>query len=115
MTERKRKKTKKKEESPKLGEVKQETQVNESTIFVGKKPIMNYITACLTRFNSGSERIIVKARGRAICRAVDTAELLRRSFLKDLELQNIRIFTEEVAREEGRKTNVSSIEITLSK
>jgi DNA-binding protein len=77
---------------------------------------MNYVVACLTFFNSGEKQVTVKARGRAISRAVDTVELLRRAFVKDLELQGIGIGTEEVQRvEENRKTNVSTIEINLTK
>ena len=77
---------------------------------------MNYVVACLTFFNSGEKQVTVKARGRAISRAVDTVELLRRAFVKDLELQGICIGTEEVQRaEENRKSNVSTIEINLTK
>jgi DNA-binding protein len=88
---------------------------NENIVLIGKKPVMNYVVACLTFFNSGAKKVIVKARGRAISRAVDTVELLRRAFVKDLELQNITISTEEVTRAEGQKANVSSIEIALVK
>jgi len=76
---------------------------------------MNYVIACLTFFNSGAKKVVVKARGRAISRAVDTVELLRRVFLKDLQLQGISISTEEVTRAEGQKANVSAIEITVTK
>ena len=85
-------------------------------VLIGRKPVMNYVVACLTFFNSGEKQVTVKARGRAISRAVDTVELLRRAFVKDLELQGIGIGTEEVQRvEENRKTNVSTIEINLTK
>ncbi|MEM2148218.1 MAG: DNA-binding protein Alba [Candidatus Bathyarchaeia archaeon] len=91
------------------------TQAGENTVLIGKKPIMNYVVACLTFFNSGSQKVVVKARGRAISRAVDTVELLRRAFVKDLQLKDIAIGTEEVTRNEGQKTNVSTIEITVAK
>jgi|YelNatPaOPRAMG01_1025707.scaffolds.fasta_scaffold04807_13 DNA-binding protein len=90
-------------------------QANENTVLIGKKPIMNYVVACLTFFNSGAQKVVVKARGRAISRAVDTVELLRRAFVKDLQVKNISIGTEEVTRGEGQKTNVSTIEITVAK
>jgi len=91
------------------------TPTDENIVLIGKKPVMNYVVACLTFFNSGAKKVIVKARGRAISRAVDTVELLRRAFVKDLELQNITIGTEEVTRAEGQKANISSIEISLVK
>jgi len=91
------------------------TAVVEKDVLIGKKPVMSYIVACLTHLNSGSNKVVVKARGRAICRAVDTVEVLRRSFAKNLEVQNISFCTEEVSREQGRKSKVSAIEITLIK
>lgn len=91
------------------------TQVSENMVLIGRKPVMNYVVACLTFFNSGAEKVVVKARGRAISRAVDTVELLRRVFMKDLQLQGISIGTEQVTRGEGQKTNVSTIEITVTK
>jgi len=109
MAEEKQKKVVKEEAA------KSSTQVNEGTVLIGKKPIMNYVLACLTFLNSGAKKIIVKARGRAISRAVDTVELLRRAFAKDLQVKDINIGTEEVTRPEGQKTNVSTIEITLVK
>ena len=76
---------------------------------------MNYVVACLTFFNAGGKEVTVKARGRAISRAVDTIELLRRSFVKDVAVKNTNLGTEEVTREEGRKSNVSTMEITVAK
>jgi len=87
----------------------------ENIVLVGNKPVMNYVIACLTSFNSGAQKVVVKARGRAISRAVDTVELLRRAFVKDLQLQGISTCTEEVMRDEGQKANVSAIEITVTK
>jgi DNA-binding protein len=88
----------------------------ENVVFVGKKPVMNYVTACITFFNKGEKQVIVKARGRAICKAVDTVELLRRAFVKDLEIKGIDISTEELDRAEGgQKSNISTIEISVAK
>jgi DNA-binding protein len=69
----------------------------------------------MTFFNSGAKKVVVKARGRSISRAVDTVELLRRAFVKDLKLHNIALGTEEVTRSEGQRSNVSTIEITVTK
>jgi DNA-binding protein len=94
---------------------KGETTAAESVVFIGKKPVMSYVTACITFFNRGEEQVVVKARGRAISRAVDTVELLRRAFVKDLEVRRIDINTEELFRADGQKSNVSTIEITAIK
>ncbi|MCD6431447.1 DNA-binding protein Alba [Candidatus Bathyarchaeota archaeon] len=116
MAEEKHEETEKKEEAKETSTATQTTKTTaENTVLIGKKPVMNYVVACLTFFNSGTKKLIIKARGRAISRAVDTVELLRRAFVKDLQLQNIAIGTEEVERAEGQKTNVSTIEITVAK
>ncbi len=91
-----------------------ESETSESLVLIGKKPVMNYVVACLTFLNAGAKKLVIKARGRAISRAVDTVELLRRAFVKDLEIENIEIGTEEITRpEQQQKSNVSTIEITL--
>ncbi|RLI24091.1 MAG: DNA-binding protein Alba [Candidatus Hecatellales archaeon] len=83
-------------------------------VLVGKKPVMNYVVAVLTFFNQGANSVAIRARGSAISKAVDVVELLRRAFMKDLNVKNISIDTEVLERE-GRKSNVSTIEIMLEK
>jgi DNA-binding protein len=90
-------------------------KTSDNAVLIGRKPVMNYVVACMTFFNSGAKKVVVKARGRAISRAVDTVELLRRAFVKDLKLHNIALGTEEVTRSEGQRSNVSTIEITVTK
>lgn len=87
----------------------------ENVVLIGSKPVMNYIVACLTFFNSGVPEVVLKARGRATSRAVDVVELMRRAFVKDLEVKNIQIGTEEFTRSEGQNVNVSTIEIVVAK
>ena len=94
---------------------REKTQGDENIVFIGQKPVKSYVIACLIHFSSGSPKVVIKARGRAIARAVDTAELLRRVFLKDAQLESIAIYTEEVTREQDRKSNVSAIKLTLIK
>ncbi|MBS7620138.1 DNA-binding protein Alba [Candidatus Bathyarchaeota archaeon] len=88
---------------------------NPNTVYIGKKPVMNYVLACLTLIKGGSEEIVIKARGRSICTAVDVVEVIRNKFMPDLKVKNINIGTEEVKSKESEQTlNVSTIEITLS-
>ncbi len=87
----------------------------DNTVFIGKKPTMNYVLAVVTQFNSGNNEVIIKARGRAISRAVDVAEICRHRFVQGTVIKDIKIDTEEMQREEGTTANVSSIEIILSK
>jgi DNA-binding protein len=111
MTEKKQKE----ETTEKATKAARTTKPNENVVFIGRKPVMNYVVACMTFFNSGGKKVAVKARGRAICRAVDIVEVLRRAFVKNLQLQGIALSTEEVTRAEGQKANVSAIEITVTK
>jgi DNA-binding protein len=89
-------------------------KTDENTIFVGTKPPMSYVLAVVTQFNGGSDIVQIKARGRAISIAVDTAEIVRNRFVQDAKVKDIIIGTESITNEEGRTSNVSSIEITLS-
>ncbi|MFE3845520.1 DNA-binding protein Alba [Thermoplasmatota archaeon] len=88
---------------------------DENTIFVGSKPPMSYVLAVVTQFNTNNpDEVVIKARGRAISRAVDTAEIVRNRFVTDAEVKDINISTESMTNEEGRTSNVSSIEIILA-
>ncbi len=87
----------------------------DNTVYIGKKPLMNYVLAVVTQFNSGSEGVIIKARGRSIGRAVDVAEVVRHRFIPDCKVKDIEISTEKITGEDGRTANVSSIEIFLTR
>lgn len=86
-----------------------------NAVLIGRKPVMNYVLACITLFHDGAKEVHVKARGRAISRAVDVVEVVRRRFLPDVEIKEIGIGTEQMAPREERETptNVSTIKITL--
>jgi DNA-binding protein len=88
------------------------------TIYIGKKPTMNYVLAVVTQINSGLSNVIIKARGNAISKAVDVIEIARSRFipgLKDPSGDTIQIKSEEVANEDGTKSKVSSVRIQISK
>jgi len=94
----------------------EKSRSDENVIYVGHKPPMNYVLAVVTQFNtSGSDEVIIKARGRSISTAVDAAEISRNRFVMDAIVKEIKIGTESVTNEEGRTSNVSSIEICLAK
>jgi DNA-binding protein len=97
-------------------ETAKERGIDENVIYVGNKPPMSYVLAIVTQFQgSGSEEVVIKARGRAISRAVDAAEITRNRFVTNAEIKDIKIGTESLTNEEeGRTSNVSSIEIILT-
>ena len=89
---------------------------SDSTVFVGKKPTMSYVLACLTLFQNGTVDITLKARGRAISKAVDAAQILTKKFVPDVTVKSIELGTELVkSLDSGTTSDVSSMEIPLSK
>jgi DNA-binding protein len=94
---------------------KKKIDTDSNSIYVGNKPPMNYVTAIMAPLNSGIfTKVVLKARGNAISRAVDAAEITHNRFLTNVEVKHVDIGTEVVTNEDGRKSNVSSIEICLA-
>ena len=82
-------------------------------VYIGSKPVINYVTALITAFQR-NPTVNVMARGRAISSAVDVVEVCKRSFLKEIQIEDITIGTEQMG-EEGELRNVSTINIKLNK
>lgn len=99
----------------------QEEQIaheDSNIIFIGEKPFMNYVTGVVTQFKTKNQQeVIIKARGKFISRAVDVAEVSAKKFLKEenIKVKDIKIDSQEFENKEGRKVNVSTIDITLEK
>jgi len=84
----------------------------EAIIFIGAKPPMRYVTAMITAYNQQDvDSITIKARGRAIARAVDVAEITRNRFITGLEVPAIAIDTEQLPAMDGGLRGVSTISI----
>lgn len=101
-----------------MAEKTENKKSDENVVFIGSKPFMNYVTGVVMQFTTkGSNEVIIKARGKFISRAVDVAEVATKRFLKEhnISVKDIKIDSEEFENKEGRKVNVSIIEITLSK
>ncbi len=93
----------------------EEKVTDDNIVYIGSKPPMSYVMAVVIQFNgNGAKEVILKARGRSISTAVDTAEIVRNRFITNAKVKDIIINTESVTNEEGRNSNVSSIEICLS-
>jgi DNA-binding protein len=90
--------------------------MTESIVYVGNKPPMSYVLALLSAFSQQDvEKVMLKARGQAISRAVDVAEIARRRFLMEAQIGDIEIGSEQMPTEEGGTRGVSTISITLTK
>ncbi|MBI4361040.1 DNA-binding protein Alba [Candidatus Micrarchaeota archaeon] len=90
-------------------------ELRDNTIFVGKKSAMSYVLAVVGQFNSGNNEIKLKARGRAISRAVDVSQIIKTRFVPNLKIDLVDISTEELMSEDGSKSRVSSLTFKLSK
>ncbi len=88
---------------------------SEGVILVGAKPTMNYVLATVLQFNQGAKKVVIKARGRAISKAVDTAEIVKTRFLQEeVDITSVNIGSEQVG-EPGNQRTVSTIEIVLER
>jgi archaea-specific DNA-binding protein len=87
----------------------------ENTIYIGRKPTMNYVLAVVTQFNSGVQEVAIKARGNSISKAVDVKEIVINRFMPAVKEKSIKTSSEEIMNEDGTKSKVSAIQIVLSK
>lgn len=76
--------------------------------------MVNYIRGVITQFTKwNAPEVTIKSRGKFISKAVDVAEVSRRS----LEDRNVRIKDIKISSEsfetEGKKTNISTMDIVL--
>jgi len=86
---------------------------SENSVFIGKRPTMNYVMATMVILNRGQPATI-KARGKSISHAVDVAEILTKKFFPTAKYSSIKLGTEQLTNDDGKTSNVSSIEITIS-
>ena len=85
---------------------------NDSNIYIGRKKSINYVMAAM--LNLGQKKPVrLLARGRAINRAVDVAEILRNRYAEGAKYGEIIITTEEITNKDGTNSNVSSMEIEI--
>jgi len=89
--------------------------MEDNVVFIGKKGTMAYVLAVVTQMNQNAKEVTLKARGKAISKAVDVAEIVRNKFIKEAKIGSIITSTDEVAGDEGNTLNVSAIEIKIVK
>ena len=87
----------------------------ENIVYIGRKPVMAYCLAVMTALKDAQAEVTLMARGRAISKAVDVAEVVRNQFISDLGIKEISIGTEQLETEDGSPRNVSNIAIVMVK
>jgi archaea-specific DNA-binding protein len=99
--------------STSINSVRQNTSSNE--IFIGKKPLMTYVTATLVQL-ANEPTVVIKARGKSITRAVDVAQIIvKRMDTLGYKIGPIKLGSETVQSDDGRVRNVSTIEVPISR
>jgi DNA-binding protein len=84
-------------------------------IFIGKKPLMTYVTATLVQL-ANEPLVVIKARGRSITRAVDVAQIIvKRMDTLGYKIGSVKVGSELVRSDDGRTRNVSTIEVSVSR
>ena len=93
-----------------------EKREDSNIIFIGGKPIVNYVKSVLIQFNKkSSSEVIIKSRGKFISKAVDVAEIVKRHMAdQGVYIKKVDIASEHFETQD-KKTNISTMEITLSK
>jgi len=86
-----------------------------NVVYIGRKPVMAYCLAVMTALKSEGSEVTLMARGRAISKAVDVAEVVRNQFVSGLVVRDISIGTEHLETEDGSPRNISNIAISLVK
>ena len=85
------------------------------TVFIGKKPLMAYVTSALIQL-ANQPKVSIKARGLSIGRAVDVAQIIaRRTENSGYSIGDIKIGSEQLQSQDGRTRNVSTIEIEVKR
>jgi DNA-binding protein len=92
-----------------------ETSGPRDTIYIGKKPLMAYVTSTLIQL-SNIPCVYIKARGMSIGRAVDVSQIIsRKTENAGYSIGNIKLGSESLESQDGRTRNVSTIEIEVKR
>ena len=85
------------------------------TIYIGKKPLMAYVTSTLIQL-ANIPSVTIKARGMSIGRAVDVSQIIsRKTENAGYTIGNIKLGSESLESQDGRTRNVSTIDIEVKR
>ena len=94
---------------------KTETSGPRDIIYIGKKPLMAYVTSTLIQL-SNIPCVTIKARGMSIGRAVDVSQIIsRKTENAGYTIGNIKLGSEALESQDGRTRNVSTIDIEVKR
>jgi DNA-binding protein len=91
------------------------SQETRDTVFIGKKPLMAYVTSALIQL-ANLPAVNIKARGMSIGRAVDVAQIIaRKTENAGYTIGDIKIGSEALESQDGKTRNVSTIDIEIKR
>jgi len=103
------------EAEPQAEKESKPTHETHNTIFIGIKPIMSYVTATLAQLAS-LPIVTIAGRGKRITQAIDVSQMIvKRMNEVGYEIGDVRISSDSLVSKDGKKRNVSKIEIDLKK
>ena len=84
------------------------------TIFIGKKPLMTYVTSTIVQLAT-KPKVTIKARGLTTSTAIDVCQIVLKKTKPAFEISNVSINSESLVSTDGRNRDVSTIEITITR
>ena len=92
-----------------------ETSGPRDIIYIGKKPLMAYVTSTLIQL-SNIPCVTIKERGMSIGRAVDVSQIIsRKTENAGYSIGNIKLGSEALESQDGRMRNFSTIDIEVKR
>ncbi len=100
-----------------MTEEQHKNKIDLHEVFIGDKPFMNYVTGVVMQFTTqGADKVVVKARGKFISKAVDIVEVATKRFLEGaVAISNIKTDSEDFENQEGKNVRVSTIELEIKR
>jgi len=84
------------------------------TIFIGKKPLMTYVTSAIIQLST-IPIVTIKARGQSIGPAVDVVQIVLQRTKPAYSVGDVKIGSESLVSSDGKNRNVSTIEIPIKR
>ena len=83
-------------------------------IFIGKKPLMTYVTAAIIQLAT-QPVVTIKARGLTTAIAIDVAQSVLNKTKPAFEIESVKLGSESLVSSDGRNRDVSTIDISIKR
>lgn len=90
------------------------SSVKADIIYIGKKPLMTYVTSAIIQLAT-MPVITIKARGQSMGTAIDVTQIVIRKTKPAFSIADIKIGSESLVSTDGRNRDVSTIDISIKR